>query len=68
MDFPSGSVIKNLSDNIGDTRDGGLIPGSERSLEKEMATHSNIFLPKKSHGQRSLAVYSPCCGKELDMT
>ena len=29
--------------------------------EKEMATHSNvpIFLPEKSHGQRSLAGYSP---------
>ena len=27
-----------------------------------------IFLPGKSHGQRSLAGYSPKCHKELDMT
>ena len=27
-----------------------------------------VFLPGKSHGQRSLAVYSPWGPKELDMT
>ena len=27
-----------------------------------------IFLPGKSHGQRSLAGYSPCGPKEWDMT
>ena len=27
-----------------------------------------VFLPGKSHGQRSLAGYSPQCHKELDMT
>ena len=32
--------------------------GWEDPLEKEMATHS-IFLPGKSHGQRSLVGYSP---------
>ena len=32
-----------------------------------MATHSSI-LPKISHGQRSLASYSPKDCKELDMT
>ena len=32
--------------------------GQEDPLEEEMATHS-IFLPEKSHGQRSLAGYSP---------
>ena len=32
--------------------------GQEDPLEKEMATTS-VFLPKKSHGQRSLASYSP---------
>ena len=29
--------------NVGDTRDAGLIPGLGRSLEKEIAVHSNIF-------------------------
>ena len=32
----------------------GLIPGSGRSLEKGMATHS-VFLPGKFHGKRSLS-------------
>ena len=32
--------------------------GQEDPLEKEMATHSSI-LAWKSHGQRSLVVYSP---------
>ena len=32
--------------------------GQEDPLEKEMATHSSI-LALKSHGQRSLAGYSP---------
>ena len=32
--------------------------GQEDPLEKEMATHS-VFLPGKSHGQRSLVGYSP---------
>ena len=36
--------------------------GQEDPLEKEMATHSSI-LPGKSHGQRSLAVYSPWAHK-----
>ena len=39
-DFPAGSVVKNLPASAGD---GGLIPGSGRSLEKEMATHSSIL-------------------------
>ena len=39
----------------------------EVPLEKEMATHSSI-LAWKSHGQRSLVVYSAWGRKELDMT
>ena len=35
--------------------------------EKEMANHSSI-LSEKSHGQRSLVVYSPWVSKELDRT
>ena len=31
------------SPNAGDIRDMDLIPGLERSLEKEMATHSSIL-------------------------
>ena len=41
--FPGGAVVKNLPANAGDPRNAGLIPGSGRSLEKEMATHSSIL-------------------------
>ena len=41
--------------------------GQENPLEEEM-TLTPVFLPGKSHGQRSLAGYSPRGGKELDMT
>ena len=36
-------VVKNPPANAGDVRDKGSIPGSERSLEKGMATHSSIL-------------------------
>ena len=39
--------------------------GWEDPLEKETATCS-VFLPGKSHGQRSLVDYSPWGHKELD--
>ena len=38
MGFLGGKAEKNLPANSGDTRDEGLIPGSEDPLEKEMAT------------------------------
>ena len=41
--------------------------GWEDPLEEGMATHSR-FLPGESHGQRSLAGYSPRGRKELEMT
>ena len=37
-------------------------------LEKEMATHSSIFVPGESHRQRSLVGYSPWGRKESDTT
>ena len=42
--------------------------GREDPLEKEMATHSYLFMPGKSHGLRSLVGYSPWGRKESDMT
>ena len=50
-------MVKNPPVNSGDVRDSGSIPGSGRSPEKGMATHSGI-LPGTSHGQRSLAGFS----------
>ena len=40
MGFSGDSAVKNLPANAGDV---GSIPGSGRSLEKEMATHSSIL-------------------------
>ena len=40
LGFPGGSVVKASACNAGDQ---GSIPGSGRSLEKEMATHSSIL-------------------------
>ena len=40
MSFPGGSEGKVSAYNAGDL---GLIPGSGRSLKKEMATHSRIL-------------------------
>ena len=60
MDFPDGSVVKNLP-----IKQETLIwsLGQEGPLEKEMATL--VFLPGKSHGQRSLAGYSPGGSKRV---
>ena len=43
LNFPGGTVVKNLPANAGDARDVGLIPGQEDPLEKEMATHSSTL-------------------------
>ena len=40
MGLPGGSVVKNSPANAGDV---SSIPGSGRSLGKEMATHSSIL-------------------------
>ena len=43
--------------------------GQEDPLEKRMATHSSILaLENPSHGQKSLAGYSPLGCKESDTT
>ena len=41
--------------------------GQEHPLEKGMAMHSSIFAGK-FHRQRSLVGYTPCGGKESDMS
>ena len=48
-------VVKNLSANAGDVV---RSPGQEDPLEEDMAT-TPVFLPGESHGQKSLAGYSP---------
>ena len=65
--FPGVAVVKKLT-AIQETQ-GTRVPslGREDPLEKEMAA-TPVFLPGKSHGQRSLAGYSPRSHKESGMT
>ena len=49
-------------------KDTGLIPGSGRSPGEGHGNPFQLFLPGKSHGQRSLVGYSPWGCKESDMT
>ena len=49
-------------------RDMGSISGQRRFPGGGHGTHSSVFLPGKSHGQRSLADYGPGDCKGLDMT
>ena len=44
--FPGVSRLKDPPANAIDTGDMGLFPGSGRSLEEEMATHSSILVRK----------------------
>ena len=62
--FPGGSVVKNQS-----AKQEIWVQslGQEDPLEKKMQP-TPVFLPGKSHGQRSLTGYSPWGCKELDMT
>ena len=57
-------MVKNLPANAGDL---SLILGGEDPLEKKTEP-TPLFLPWKSHGQRSLAGYSPWGRKESDAT
>ena len=58
---------KNPTANTGDARDMNLIPGSERPCGGGNGIPLQ-FLPEESHGQRSLAGYSPWGHKVLDTT
>ena len=55
-------LVKNPFANAGDKRDAGSIPGGGDPLEEKWQP-TPVFLPGESHGQRSLADYSPWgCG------
>ena len=62
-------MIKNPPASAGDTRDGGLIaglgtlPGLRRKQQPTL-----VFLPEKSHGQRSLVGHTPWGRKGSDTT
>ena len=63
--FPGGSVVKRPPANAGDT---GSIPGSEGSLEKEMATHSSILAWRIPWTEEPGGLQSMGSQKESDMT
>ena len=61
-------VVKNLSASAGDIRDVGPIPVLGMIPWRRAWQPTPVFLPGESHGQRSLAGYSPWGGKESDRT
>ena len=66
LGFQGGSVVKNPPTNAVDIRDACSIPGEDPWTSKWEPTP--VFLPGKSHGQRSLVSYSPWGRKGSDMT
>ena len=65
LGFPGGSDSKESTCDVGHP---GSIPGSGRFPWRRAWLPTPVFLPGESHGQRSLAGYSPWGHKELDMT
>ena len=65
MAFPGGSDSKESACNAGDP---GSVPGSGRSLGGGHGNPLQYSCLENPHGQRSLAGYSPCGGKESGMT
>ena len=63
--FPGSAVVRNLLAIAGDAGDMGSIPGSKIPWRRKPAP---VFLCGKSHGQMSLAGYSPRGRKQSDMT
>ena len=60
--FHGGSVVENLPTSAGDK---GSIPGSGRSPGEGNGKPTPVFLPGKSHGQRSQVGYRPWGGKRV---
>ena len=61
-------MVKNPPAKAGDVRDVSFVPGSGRSPRVRKWQAMPVYLPGKSHGQRSLVGYSPWDFKESDMT
>ena len=61
-------LVKNLPANAGDARDVGLISGSGIIHWRRKWQPTPVFLPGKSHGQRSLVGYNSWGLKESDTT
>ena len=63
--FPGGSVIKNPT-AMQEMQE--MHPWIRKIPWRRAWQPTSVFLPGESHGQRSLAGYSPWGHKELDMT
>ena len=61
-------AVKDLPANAGGASDVDSIPWAERIPWRRARHLTPVFLPGESHGQRSLAGYSPWGCKELDTT
>ena len=59
-------MVKNLPAISGDAGDMGSIPGLGRFPWRRKWQPTPVFLPGKSHRQRSLMSYSPRDHKDLD--
>ena len=59
MGFPGAAVVKNSPATAGDAGDTGLIFWVGKILWIRKWQPTPVFLPGKSHGQRSLAGFSP---------
>ena len=63
--FPGGSVVKKSTCQC---RRCEFYPWITKITWRWKWQSTPVFLPAKSHGQRSVAGYSSCGCKELDMT
>ena len=61
-------MVKNSPANGGGAGNEGSVPGSGRSSGEGKQQPTPLFLPRESHGQRSLVGYSPQGCKESDTT
>ena len=61
-------MVKNLLTNVGHAGDGGSVLGLGRIPWRREWQPTSVFLPGKSHRQRSLVGFSSGSRKELDTT
>ena len=59
MGSPGNAVVKNPPANAGEARDSGFDPWVGKIPWRRKWQHTPVFLPGKSHGQRSLDGFSP---------
>ena len=67
LGFPGGSLVKNLPASAGNVKRHGFDPWVRKIPWRRKWQTTPVFSPGESHGQRSLAGYSPRGLKESDM-